>query len=165
MVAQSSDASHSTSPADSDAHHRQQGDQFAANHRCGRQQELLSAFICLVQDVVAMVEVVELLRQLEGVLGGVGRFCGGDALLDDSSMSSLPAARAPRFRCRCRRRRSARSPLQPTSACSGSTPALRKMLLARTTAYCAYGPVSPSNASASLKSNAITDCLVNFSMK
>src|SRR3954447_8267768 len=48
---------------------------------------------------------------------------------------------------------------------SGSSPPLRKMLVARTTPYCAYGPVSPSKLRASLKSNAITDGLVYFSMK
>src|SRR5271157_5945529 len=48
---------------------------------------------------------------------------------------------------------------------TGSSPPLRKMFEARTTAYCAYGPVSPSKLRASLKSNAITEGLVNFSMK
>src|SRR5215472_15707727 len=48
---------------------------------------------------------------------------------------------------------------------SGFSPPLRKIFVARTTAYCAYGPVSPKKLSASLKSNAITDGLVNFSMK
>ncbi len=66
-----------------DAHHRQHADQFAFDHGCGRQQELLPSLIGLGQDVVPVIEVVELLRQLEGMLGGEGRFGRRNALLDD----------------------------------------------------------------------------------
>src|SRR5487761_599412 len=42
---------------------------------------------------------------------------------------------------------------------------LRRMLAARTAAYCTYGPVSPSKLSASWKSKAMTVLRVNFSRK
>ncbi len=45
------------------------------------------------EDVVAVVEVVELLGKLEGVLGEVSRLGGGDALLDDQRAASGAAAR------------------------------------------------------------------------
>src|SRR6185503_7361162 len=49
-----------------------------------------------------------------------------------------------------------------TTVSSGS---LRKIELVRTAAYWQYGPVSPSNESASLKSKAITVLRVNLSRK
>ena len=48
----------------------------------------------------------------------------------------------------------------PSRSCS-----LLKMLLARTTAYCRYGPVSPSKLSASSMSKTISLPRENFSMK
>ena len=42
---------------------------------------------------------------------------------------------------------------------------LAKMLLARTTAYCRYGPLSPSKLSASSMSKTMTLPRENFTMK
>src|SRR5947209_20563239 len=64
-----------------DAHDCQGANQFAANDGDGGQQKLFSLLIRLAQDGMAMIERVEQLRQLEGVLGQVGRLCGGDALV------------------------------------------------------------------------------------
>ena len=42
-----------------DSHNRQQCNQFAAHDCCCRQEELLAALVGLVQDVVAVVEIIE----------------------------------------------------------------------------------------------------------
>ena len=118
-----------------------------------------------------MVEGIEKLRQLERVLGQVGGLGRGDALVNDvgrlgSGQPELPnfvAGFADEISLRDLRQKAGSPGSLPNS--SGSKPPLRKILAARTTAYWAYGPVSPSKLSASLKSNAITDDLVNFSMK
>ena len=68
---------------DGDAHDCQRANQFAADHGDCGQQELLSLFIGLAQDGMTVIERVEKLRQLEGVLGKIGGFGGGDALVDD----------------------------------------------------------------------------------
>src|SRR5271170_5780713 len=56
---------------------------LALGYCCCGQVEGFAGGVGLVEDVVAMVEVVELLSQLEGVLGEVGGLGRGDALLDE----------------------------------------------------------------------------------
>ncbi len=118
-----------------------------------------------------MVKGVEKLRQLEGMLGQVSWFGGGNALVDDVGSLGRGQPELPNFVARFAQRDIFPVPqekdVRPDS-CQirrDRNPPLRKMLAARTAAYCAYGPVSPSKLNASLKSKAITDDLVNFSMK
>jgi hypothetical protein len=68
---------------DRDAHDRQRGDEFAADYRHGRQQELFSFFVGLAEDGMAVVESVEELCQLEDVFGKICGLGGGDAFVDD----------------------------------------------------------------------------------
>src|SRR5258708_35063822 len=68
---------------DRDTHHLKRANQFAADYRHRGQQELLSLLIGLAQDGMAMIERVEELRQLGGVLGQICVLWVGDALLDD----------------------------------------------------------------------------------
>jgi hypothetical protein len=51
-----------------DAEPTQDGNELAKRNRCGREKEGFALRILLRDDVVLMVEVVELLRELEGVL-------------------------------------------------------------------------------------------------
>ena len=115
-----------------------------------------------VEDRRAMIEGVEDLRQPERVLGQHREFertapparrrrrgarprgPAPTARGRRRSPSSAPAARRQRREQRAPRRGRRRS-------CS-----FWKMLLARTTAYCRYGPLSPSKLSASSMSNAMT---------
>ena len=118
-----------------------------------------------------MVERVEHLRQPERVLRQHREFERPDDLLDDfvepggleDQRPELVAAvgaveLAGRHVAQARRAGPARP--RPSRSCS-----LWKMLLARTTAYCRYGPVSPSKLSASSMSNTISLPRENFSMK
>ena len=68
---------------DRDAHDRQRGDEFTADYGYRCEQELFSFFVGFAEDRMAVVEGVEELRQLEDVLGQIGGFGGGDALIDD----------------------------------------------------------------------------------
>ena len=60
----------------------QHDDQLAKGDGGGCEQEGFARGVFFGEDVMAVVEVVELLRQLEGVLGEIGRLGGGDALLE-----------------------------------------------------------------------------------
>ena len=55
---------------------------LAAGDGGGGQQESAARGVLLGEDVVAVVEVVELLRELEGVAREMRRLGGGDGLLD-----------------------------------------------------------------------------------
>ena len=55
--------------------------------------------------------------------------------------------------------------MTPASVRPSRSLSFSKMLWARTTAYCRYGPVSPSKLSASAMSNTINLLRENFSMK
>src|ERR1019366_4862058 len=68
---------------DTDPHGRKNANELAANHGCGCQQELSPALIRFAQDWIAVIEGVEKLRQLEGMLGKISRFGGRDALTHD----------------------------------------------------------------------------------
>ena len=65
------------------AHYTQHSNEFSADDGGGRHKKLLTRLVRLVKDVVAMVEVVELLRELECVFRQVRRLGRHDALLDD----------------------------------------------------------------------------------
>src|SRR6185437_16400098 len=65
-----------------DAHHAEHPSELAAHHGGGGEQKLLAALVRLADDAVAVVEVVEKLRQLKSMFGSVGGFSGSDALLD-----------------------------------------------------------------------------------
>src|SRR4029077_8444030 len=65
-----------------DAHHGESANQFAANHGDRGQEGLFSFLIGLAQDGMAVIERVEELCQLEGMLCKIGGLCGGDALVD-----------------------------------------------------------------------------------
>ncbi len=65
-----------------DAEVAEGADHLALGDCSGGQQEGFAGGVGLVEDVVAVVEVVELLGELEGVLGQVRGLGGGDALLD-----------------------------------------------------------------------------------
>ncbi len=53
------------------------------DQRRSRQQESLPVSVGLGEDVMAVIEIVELLRQLESVFGGEGRLGRRNALFDD----------------------------------------------------------------------------------
>ena len=118
-----------------------------------------------------MVERVEQLREPERVLGQHRELERPHHLIDDlveprrlehqrpevvgRRRPSQLVGRSAVERCRARR-----ASVSPSRSCS-----LWKMLFARTTAYCRYGPVSPSKLSASSMSNTISLPRENFSMK
>src|ERR1019366_1256737 len=68
---------------DTDPHGRENANELAANHGHGCQQELSPALLRFAQDWIAVIEGVEKLRQLEGMLGKISRFGGRDALAHD----------------------------------------------------------------------------------
>ena len=116
---------------------------------------------------VLVVEVVERLRELEGVPGHVGRLAGGDGALQRGvglRGGQQQSARSPPTASWRPMRRGVQLAAK-SGSCSPRSSSLRRMLRARTAAYCTYGPVSPSKLSASCKSKAITALRVNFSMK
>src|SRR5271157_2586808 len=80
-----------------DSHHAQQVDQFAADDSGGCQQEFFPARVGFGEDVMAVVEVVELLRELEGVFSRKGRFGRCNALLDDERGLSRQQPQLPDF--------------------------------------------------------------------
>src|SRR5258708_39334420 len=82
---------------DRDTHHLKRANQFAADYRHRGQQELLSLLIGLAQDGMAMIERVEELRQLEGVLGQICGLCGGDASLAGEGRSGRGEPEVPEF--------------------------------------------------------------------
>src|SRR5713101_6348455 len=67
----------------SDPHRRKDPNQLAANYGHCCQQELFPPLIRFTQDRIAVIEGIEKLRQLEGMLGEISRFSGRDALADD----------------------------------------------------------------------------------
>ncbi len=71
------------------AHH------FALCHSRGRKQEGTAGGVGLIQDVVAVVEAVELLREREGILGQDGGFGAGDGLLDQRGEARAGEPRLP----------------------------------------------------------------------
>ena len=127
----------------------------------------------LVEDRIAVIERVEQLREPERVLRQHREFERPHDLLDDVvETRRLEDDRPEVVRSVSRRRRSARRRGATSSAASTSASdspsrscSLWKMLFARTTAYCRYGPVSPSKLSASSMSNTISLPRENFSMK
>src|SRR6202521_2467256 len=70
---------------DTDPHRRENANEFAAHHGRGCQQELFPPLIRFAQDWIAVIEGVEKLRQLEGMLGKISRFGGRDALAHNIS--------------------------------------------------------------------------------
>src|SRR3981189_2271627 len=68
---------------DTDPHRGKNANELAANHGHGCQQELFPPLIRFAQDWIAVIEGIEKLRQLEGVLGKISRFSGCDALAHD----------------------------------------------------------------------------------
>src|SRR5579864_2993117 len=64
-------------------HHLQAANERPPHNRGRSQKKLLFRLIRFGEYVVLVVKVVELLRQLESILGGVGRLGGGDTLFDD----------------------------------------------------------------------------------
>ena len=128
-------------------------------------RNFLPALIRFAQDRIAVIEGVEKLRQLEGVLGEISRFGGRDALAHDIRSFRGRQPEFPDVVARLaieilskilRRDEVASSPLAPrrcsetereaASRVSTETlridPPSRKMLEARTTAYC-RGTLSP----------------------
>src|SRR5260370_23417921 len=69
---------------------------LALGYGSGGQEEGLAGGVGFVEDVVAVVEVVELLGQLEGVFCQVGRLGGGDALLGGGGGFGCPEPGLPR---------------------------------------------------------------------
>src|ERR1700716_1851570 len=65
---------------DTDPHRGKNANELAANHGYGCQQELFPPLIRFAQDWIAVIEGVEKLRQLKGMLGKISRFSGRDAL-------------------------------------------------------------------------------------
>ena len=104
-------------------------------------EEVFALLIGLAEDRMAMIESIEKLRELENVFRQISGFRSGDALFDTEEVLDAPA-RAPRFRWQTPRPAEIRQICRGQIAAalendSGSNPALRKMLVARTTAYCA----------------------------
>ena len=133
---------------------------------CHPQQEDLLLAVLFVNDGIQMVEVTEQLRELESVSGHMRRLARGHGALHDRirfrrGQQHLPEVFAGKLPGESVARQ-LRGKVGQLFAFSSS---LRKMLLARTAAYCTYGPVSPSKLSASCKSKAITELRVNFSRK
>ena len=129
--------------------------------------------VFFAQDRIPMVERVERLRQPEGVFGQTRELQRSDDLIRPPRPGAMPRTPPPRGRGSDRRtpRRARRlTPGRaPASTSASETPSrscsLCRMLRARTTAYCRYGPVSPSKLSASSMSNTISLPRENFSMK
>ena len=71
-----------------DAEQGERADEFAQCDGGGGEQECFARGIFFGEDVVAMVEVGELLRELEGVPGEIGGLGGRDALLEDLSATA-----------------------------------------------------------------------------
>ena len=119
-----------------------------------------------VRIVVAVVEVIELLRQLERVLGGVGGLGGAMhcSIIDDvlaaasqNSQISFPLSPA---------KKRAKSTVETVAnACSGLNSGLAEDVGGPHHGVLRVGAGFALEANASLKSKAITDYLVNFSMK
>src|SRR5208283_4889501 len=59
---------------------REHANQLTPNHRRGRQQKFSPPLIRLAQNGIAVIESIEKLRQLEGMLGQISRLGGRDAL-------------------------------------------------------------------------------------
>ena len=57
--------------------------QCSSHHRCRGQKKSFTGFVGFGEDVVLVVEVVELLRELESIFCRVRRLGGGDALQHD----------------------------------------------------------------------------------
>ena len=73
-----------------DAEQGERRDEFAQCD-CGRgEEEGLARGVLFREDVVAMVEVGKLLRELEGVLGEIGGFGRADALIQNLRKTSGP---------------------------------------------------------------------------
>ena len=70
-------------------------DQFPQRDGSRRQQERPSFVILFGEDVVVVVEVAEILRQLEGVLGQVRRLRRGDALIQHQRAASGSQPESP----------------------------------------------------------------------
>ena len=66
-----------------DAEESERADEFAEGDGGGREQECFACGINFCEDVVAMVEVGELLRELEGVPREMSWLRGRDALLEN----------------------------------------------------------------------------------
>ena len=123
-----------------DAEESERADEFAQGDRGGGEEECFARGVFFREDVMAMVEVGELLRELEGVLGKIGRLGGGDALLEDRvrrparSQSAQMSSFSSPERKACEMRL-AGSLAKSASTASGVVLPLRKMLRMRTTAY------------------------------
>ena len=119
---------------------------------------------------MAMVEGIEKLGQLERVLGKVRRLSGRDRLINDVGSLGRGQPQFPYFVRRltgqvfrqiCSRRTGGRVPVEFL----GIETALAEDVGCTHHGVLRVRTVSPSKLNASLKSNAITDDLVNFSMK
>src|SRR4029077_14478306 len=153
-----------------DPQHAQRADQLAAHNRNRRQQKILPALVGFVQDRMPVVEVVEQLCQQECVLREIRWLGGGDALVDEvvrlgCSQPELPYL-VPGFAAQILlkilgRGGASRVPTErigiEASFAEDAGRAHASVLRVRA------GFASKLNAS--LKSNAITDGLVYFSMK
>ncbi len=71
-----------------DAEERERADKFAEGDGGRGEKECFARGIFFCEDVVAMVEIGELLRELECVPREMGRLGGGDALLQDLRAAS-----------------------------------------------------------------------------
>ena len=121
----------------------------------------------LAENRVAVVEGVEHLGEAERVLRQAGELERPHHLIDHVVQPRRPRAPSPSNRAIRARRPASRSRSETMSAtvCPSRSCSLLKMLFARTTAYCRYGPVSPSKLSASSMSKTISLPRENFSMK
>ena len=119
-----------------DAEVAQRADHLSARHCGRRQQQSAAGGVRLGENVVAVVEVVELLRQLEGIARQVRGLRRRNRLFDQRGQPRGQQPRLPQagslFASRARTGPARRSrPAQSSSV----VPALRKMFAARTMAY------------------------------
>ena len=78
-----------------DAEQRERANQFAQCDGGRGKKECFSGWVTLSQNVMVVVEVGELLRKLEGVLGEIGRLGGGDALVENEGETAGAEPESP----------------------------------------------------------------------
>ena len=127
--------------------------------------------LLLIEDRVPVIEAVEHLRQTERVFREHREFQRPNDLLDDFIEARRFEDERPQIVAAALARELGRAPGRracantPASSRPSRSRSLAKMFWARTTAYCRYGPLSPSNASASSISNAMIFVREYFTMK
>ena len=124
-----------TSPAGLDAQQPKRAHHLPARHCSRRHQQRAARGVRLGENVIAVVEVVELLRQLKRIARQVRRLRRGDRLFDQRGQPRGQQPRLPQAGPSSLASADRSSPATAASAASSVVPALRKMFLARTTAY------------------------------